>query len=126
MGFLGKFNRALKAEKARTRAYKLSRGLQEFYASHFFSTWQRKQVDIIHKDYEEKQKELDVARDHASSRLSENFMQFELDYLMASDEYKEQNPGMQLHESGVKGLFSRAFWHNLGVRAKKLSHGKEK
>ena len=109
-----------RAEERKTAAYKMSRKLQEFYASHLVSEWQRKEVDIIHADYEEKQKNLDIAHDHASSRLSENFMQFELDYLMASQEYKEENPGMQLAPAGMKGLFSRAFWNNLKVRAEQL------
>lgn len=96
MGYLGKMHRALKAERQRSAAYKLSRALQEFYASHLVSKWQRDRVNEIRALYEDKRKDLDIAHDHACSRLSEEFMEFELEYLKASDTFKEENEGAEM------------------------------
>ncbi len=89
-------HRALKAERQRSAAYKLSRALQEFYASHMVSKWQRDRVNEIRALYEDKQKDLNIAHDHACSRLSEEFMDFELEYLRVSDKFKEENEGEEM------------------------------
>ena len=120
MGILRKLNQRAKAEKQKGKAYKLSKSLQEFYAKHLVSAWQRGRVDDIRKMYEWKQNQLDAAHDFSSSRLSEEFMQYELDYLYASDQFKQDNPGMEWHPKGIKGVFKKAFWSNLIKRGMKL------
>lgn len=120
MGYLAKLNRGRKKELAKARAYQLSKELQRFYSTHTFSTWQQERVKEIRALYEARLKDLEVAHDHAASRCSEEFMQFELDYALASDAFKEKNPGMEWTPSGVKGLFAKAFWKNLMTRAKKF------
>ncbi len=109
-----------KEKLAAQKAYQLSKALQEFYSSHPLSIWQKEKVDEIRNRYKLKQKELNVAHDIASSRLSEAFMQFELDYLYASEEYRKENPGMEWHTSGIKGLFTKAFWANLSKKAEQI------
>ena len=131
MGFARQLHRGEKKElQENNKAYRLSKELQHFYANHFMSPWQKGKVGEIRAMYEHKQKGLDRAHDVASSRLSEEFMQFELDYIMASDQFKKDNPGKEWAPSGIKGLFSKAFWVNLVRTGRKMGvdligHGKE-
>lgn len=129
MGMLRKLGRMNHNERAKSKAYKLSRELQHWYASHFLSAWQREKIAEIRAVYESKQKQLDRAHDIASSQLSEEYMQFELDYAVTSNKFKEDNPGEEWAPSGIRGLFAKAFWVNLAKRAKLMgvslkSHGK--
>ncbi len=104
----------------RTANIELSEKLTKFYATHMLSPWQREEVDKIRKTYEEKNAELAMAHDVASSRLSDRFMQFELDWLVMSNDFKENNPGKEWHPSGLKGVFSRAFWANMFQRGDQM------
>ena len=122
--------RGFRNERAKTRAYKLSRDLQTFYATHFVSVWQRERVADIRKLFEKRIKDLEMAHDHAASRTSEEYMQLEVDYLVASDQFKEKNPGEEMTWSPGTGMgiMARAFFKNLVTRAKSLGlnwHGKE-
>lgn len=123
---LSRFNRN---EKARTKAYKLSREIQKFYANHYVAQWQQDRVSSIRTLFEAAMKNLEKAHDYSASRTSEEFMQFELDFLFASNKFREENPpGMEWHPEGVKGIFYKAFWKNLMIRAKMLGinlYGKE-
>lgn len=121
MGILHKVNQKLKAEEKKKKAYQLSKALQEFYESHLISQWQQGEINKIRKDYEEKQKALNIAHDIASSQLSEQFMQFELDYLYSSDEFKKDNPGINGSVRGIKNIFKKEFWGNLKTRLKNLT-----
>lgn len=132
MGFTRSYNRSLRNARAKTRAYKLSREIQTFYASHFVSKWQRDRVDDIRKLYEEREKDLALAHDHACSRVSEEFMQLELDYLMTSNSFKEkpENVGQEMTWSpgAGMGIMARAFLKNMVTRAKSLGldwHGEK-
>ena len=117
--------------RARQYNVDLSEKLTTFYASHAVSSWQKAEVDKIRKAYEAKEQELNIAHDMGMSRISDRFMQLELDWLMASDDFKQNNPGKEWHPSGVKGLLSKAFWTNLFKSAKEAgvnltpSNGKE-
>ena len=133
MGLAKMMSRGFRNERAKTRAYKLSREIQTFYASHFVSKWQRDRVDDIRKLYEERQKDLQLAHDHACSRVSEEFMQLELDYLMTSNSFKEkpENVGQEMTWSpgAGMGIMARAFLKNMVTRAKTLGldwHGESK
>lgn len=159
MGTQRQLSRMEGNQRRATTAYKLSRDLQTFYGTHFVSEWQRDYVAAIRKTYEQKlhaleashyQGSLQIAKDffgeeydkkikdhntildYSASQLSEKYMQLELDYLMASEEYKKKNPGKKWHPGGVRGLFSSAFWHNLFARADQLgvkwdkNHGQAK
>ncbi|MEK7068562.1 MAG: hypothetical protein AAB964_01970 [Patescibacteria group bacterium] len=131
MGFQRQLHRGDKKELSENnKAYRLSKELQHFYANHFLSPWQKTKIGEIRALYEHKQKGLDRAHDIASSRLSEEFMQFELDYAFASDQFKKENPGKEWAPSGIKGLLSKAFWVNLVRKGRELGvnlvgHGKE-
>lgn len=130
-----------------TPAYKLSRDLQEWYATHLLSPWQREYVDSLRRQYEIGEHKLQNAHyrgaqviaseffgsefeakidDHnkmhdvATSKLSEKFMQLELDYLNLTNEWKKNNPDREWHPSGLKGLITRAFWRNIYKRAQGL------
>lgn len=109
-----------KAELARTKMYNLSKEIQRFYATHLVSVWQGERITEIRKLHEGAQKNLARKHDIAASQTSEMFAQFELDYLIASEKFKEKNPGMEWHPSGIKGVFYKAFWSNLTKRAKAL------
>ena len=114
------------AESIRRRRanVELSAKLSQFYSSNFVSPWQRKGVDVIRKDYEEKLQKLSVAHDIAASKLSDEYMKFELDYLWASREFKKDNPGQEMDGIGRAGVFSGAFWRNMSARFPGLTHGK--
>ena len=48
-------------------------------------------------------------------------MQFELEYLMASDRFKDKKPvgsEMPWKPEGMNGIFARAFWKNLYLKIK--------
>lgn len=129
MGALKKLSRAMRADRARTRNVALSKQIMEFYQTHPIHAWQTENVKQIRGVYEEKQKDLDRAHDIGSSELSDVFMQFELDYLRASHDFAEKNPGMEYHPKGLKGLFTKAFWRNLTRQGKvlgiDLTYGKQ-
>lgn len=132
MGALKKFNRwkttQRKAELERTKMYNLSKEIQRFYATHLVSLWQGERIKEIRALHEGAQKNLARKHDIAASQTSEMFAQFELDYLYASQQFKEKNPGEEWHPSGVKGIFYKAFWSNLMKRGKALGinlHGEE-
>lgn len=76
--------------------------------------------EFFGEEYEKKISDHNKMHDIAASKLSERFMQLELDYLNLTDEWKKTHPNMVWHPSGVKGFFTRAFWHNMQVRAKSL------
>jgi hypothetical protein len=117
MGKLRDLNRGFKKERARTRAFQLSKSLQEFYANNLVGATQRDEVGDIRRAFEHAMEQLNVAHDHATSRISEQYMQFELDYLRASQEWKVNNPGMEWHREGIRGVFAGAFWRNMARRA---------
>lgn len=112
--------RMVRAHRARNANVRLTEQLTEFYGTHPISKWQQDEIDKIRKAYEEKNRDLAIAHDIASSRLSDKFMQLELDYIRGSHEFKEKNPGLQWVPSGIDGFFSSAFWYNLRQRAKSL------
>lgn len=117
---LKKLNRSMKAERQRTLAYKLSKQISEFYATNAVSPWQKERVSDIRKLFQEKEHDLAVAHDHAVSRLSEQFMEFELDYLRASQQFKVTNPGEEMEFKAKGGFFSRVFMTNLIKKAKEI------
>lgn len=108
----------MRADRAKTHAIRLAKELERFYATNFVSTWQKEDVKKIREEYEKNQRVVDNGHDLASSKLSDKYAQLELDYLLASTDFKEKNPRMQWHPSGIRGLFTTAFWHNIIVRAR--------
>ena len=113
MGILKSLNRWRKKELTKVRAYGLAKELTLFYERHFVSPWQKSKVDEIRAMYEVKQKNLGKAYDIASSRLSEEFMMYELEYLRASESFKKDNPSKEWVPDGVRGYLTKAFWRNL-------------
>lgn len=103
-------------ERARSRAYKLSREIQHFYANHMMAPWQHSRIGEIRALYEAAQKKLAKAHDLGSSRISEEFMQLELDTLFAMEQFRENNPGQEWHPDGIRGFFYKAFWKNIYKR----------
>lgn len=104
----------MRAEEARKPAVALSKRIQEFYATHLVSQWQRDKVQEIRNDYQEKQRGLDVAHNIASSKLSEQYMDFELEYLVTSDRLKEGNGGYEPYHRDIRRFVSPAFYKGVG------------
>jgi hypothetical protein len=127
MGIARQIGQWRRSEKAKTRGYKLSKELQLWYGNHYVSPWQQGKINEIRALYEKRQQDLARAHDYSASRLSEEFMQFELDYLFTSDKFKADNPGKEWAPTGVRGIFYKAFWKNLMKKADALGitlHGK--
>lgn len=120
MGRISQLSRALRSDRARIPAVALSKKLQKFYSSHFVSDWQRKKIQEIRDVYQEKQKGLDAAHDVASSKLSEEFMAFELEYLEVSDRLKEKGDGHEPFHNDVRAVVSPAFYKKIGRGIKSL------
>lgn len=117
----------MRAEEARKPAVALSKRIQQFYATHLVSAWQRQKVQEIRDDYQEKQKGLDVAHNIASSKLSEQYMAFELEYLETSDRLKERDGGEPYHHD-FRRFVSPAFYKGIGRRVSgffNTEHGQE-
>jgi|CXWL01.1.fsa_nt_gi cation transport regulator ChaB len=120
MGNISRASRARRAEEAKKPAVALSKKLQQFYASHMVSTWQREKVQEIRDVYKDKQDGLDAAHDIASSKLSEEYMAFELEYLEKSQEMKTENGGQEPYHRDFRRFVSPAFWRQLFTQ-----HGQE-
>lgn len=117
----------MRAEEARKPAVALSKRIQQFYASHVVSQWQRDKVAEIREDYQEKQRGLDVAHNIASSKLSEQYMEFELEYLTISDRLKESDGGKPYHHD-FRRFVSPAFYKSVGRKVSgffNTEHGQE-
>src|SRR3990167_787768 len=95
MGSRSYISRSMRAEEAKKPAVALSKKLQQFYATHMVSEWQRKKVTEIRAVYQDKQDALDAGHDIASSQLSQEYMAFELEYLETSDRLKTENGGQE-------------------------------
>ena len=93
MGNISRLSRARRADEAKKPAVALSKKLQQFYATHMVSTWQREKVGEIRAVYQDKQDQLDAGHDIASSQLSQEYMAFELEYLETSHRLKKENGG---------------------------------
>ena len=119
MGRISSLSRARRAEEAKKPAVALSKKLQQFYGSHMVSDWQRQKVQEIRDVYKDKQDGLDAAHDIASSKLSEEYMQFELEYLETSDRMKTENGGQEPYHKDFRRFVSPAFWRQI------FQHGKE-
>lgn len=100
----------MRAEEAKKPAVALSKRLQQFYATHMVSTWQKDKVNEIRAVYQDKQDGLDAAHDIASSKLSEEYMQFELEYLETSHRLKDGNGGQEPYHRDFRRFISPAFW----------------
>ena len=127
MGRISRLSRAIRADEARRPAVAISKKIQGFYATHMVSEWQREKVAEIREDYQEKQRGLDVAHNIASSKLSEQYMQFELEYLETSDRLKERDGGEPYHHD-MRRFISPAFYGSIGRRVSAFfntEHGKE-
>lgn len=123
MGYLKKIGRHYRNERVKTRAYNLSKQLSEWYATHPVAPWQTQRAQDIRDLYEKRVKDLELAHDHAASRTSEEYMQLELDYLMASHEFRNKNPQsseMPWSPGASMGIMAKAFLKNLLVKAKSL------
>lgn len=107
MGHIGRLSRALRADKAKLRNVRLSREIEIWYATHPLSPWQKQKVTEVREAYAVQQKNVDMAHNIASSELSDMYMEFELEYLKKSHEFREANPGKIYHEPGLAGLGSR-------------------
>ena len=110
----------MRAEEAKKPAVALSKKLQQFYATHMVSLWQKGKVQEIRDDYQLKQTKLDEAHDIASSNLSEEYMAFELAYLETSHRLKEENGGQEPYHKDIRRFVSPVFWRQLFTQ-----HGKE-
>lgn len=110
----------MRAEEAKKPAVALSKKLQQFYATHMVSTWQKQKVQEIRDDYQDKQNGLDAAHDIASSNLSEQYMAFELEYLETSHRLKDANEGQEPYHKDIRRFISPAFWRQLFTQ-----HGQE-
>lgn len=97
-------------ERRKTRAYRLSRDIQRFYAEHPLSPWQKQKITEIREDYKDKQKILNKAHDLASMELSHRYMEFEIEYLRVSDRLKEENGGREPYHKDIRRFVSIAFW----------------
>ena len=113
MGSRSKLSRAMRAEEAKKPAVALSKKIQQFYATHMVSAWQREKVEEIRAVYKDKQDGLDAAHDIASSQLSEEYMAFELEYLEKSQEMKTENGGQEPYHKDFRRFVSPAFWRQL-------------
>src|SRR3990167_5625909 len=119
MGRISKLSRAMRANEAKKPAVALSKKLQQFYASHMVSLWQREKVNEIRAVYQDKQDGLDAAHDIASSQLSEEYMAFELEYLETSQRMKDENGGQEPYHKDFRRFVSKAFWQQI------FQHGQE-
>ena len=131
MGITGKLGQWRRNEKAKTKMYKLAREITEWYASHFVAPWQRDRVSEIRALHDKKQKDLAFAHDLAASQVSEEYATLELDYLMASESFRQKSPGEEMPWKPNKnlGFMARVFINNMLVRAKALGlnwHGEKK
>lgn len=131
MGITKQLGQWRRSEKAKTKMYQLSREIQGWYESHFVAPWQRDRIEEIRALHEKKQKDLGVAHDIAASQVSEEFATLELDYLMASEAFREKNPGEEMPWKPNRsiGFMARVFTKNMIVRAKALGlnwHGEKK
>mgnify|MGYP001577533623 FL=1 len=120
MGHISRLSRARRADEAKKPAVALSKKLQQFYATHMVSTWQREKVGEIRAVYQDKQDQLDAGHDIASSKLSEEYMAFELEYLETSDRLKTENGGQEPYHKDFRRFVSPAFWRQLFTQ-----HGQE-
>lgn len=84
------------------------------------SVWQKEKVGEIRAVYQDKQNALDAAHDIASSGLSQEYMQFELEYLETSQRMKTENGGQEPYHKDFRRFVSGAFWKQLFSQ-----HGKE-
>lgn len=114
MGKLAMLSRARRADEAKKPAVALSRKLQRFYAEHAVSKFQRAKVSEIRAMYQEKQQGLDVAHNIASSKLSEEYMYFELEYLQTSQRMKKEGDGYEPFHHDMRALWSPAFYKWVG------------
>lgn len=120
-------SRAMRADRQKKPAIALSQKLGDFYASRTVSTWQKQRIEDIRDVYKEKQQGLDVAHNIASSKLAEEYMGFELEYLETSDRLKERDGGEPYHHDW-RAVYSRAFWRAMGRKASgffSTLHGQE-
>jgi len=106
--------------EAKKPAVALSKKLQQFYASHMVSLWQKEKINEIRAVYQDKQNGLDAAHDIASSNLSEQYMEFELAYLETSHRLKDENGGQEPYHKDFRRFVSVPFWRQLFTQ-----HGKE-
>ena len=121
MGSRSKLSRAMRAEEAKKPAVALSKKIQQFFATHMVSTWQKQKIQEIRDDYQEKQAKLDAAHDIASSNLSEQYMAFELEYLETSHRLKDENGGREPYHKDIRRFISPVYWKQLGASI--FSHG---
>lgn len=105
-----------RSEMRKTKVYKMSAAVQRFYESHLVSQWQRDKVSEIRALYEHKQKQLDREYNIASTRLSADFMEYELQYLETSNRLKNEGGGKEPYHKDARRFLSRAFWK--GVKDK--------
>ncbi len=104
----------MRAEEAKKPAVVLSRKIQRFYAQNLVSKWQKDKCAEIRAMYMEKQQGLDVAHNIASSKLSEEYMAYELEYLEISNRLKVQGDGYQPFHKDIRALISPAFYKWVG------------
>ena len=80
----------------------MAKEIEQWYATHFVAPWQRANVAEIRRQHEEKQEALRIAHDNAASRVSDEYAAFELEYLKASDEFRNKKPDAELAFDGKK------------------------
>lgn len=102
-----------RSEMRKTKLYKMSSAVQRFYESHLVSPWQKEKVNEIRGLYEYKQKNLDREYNIASTKLSAEFMEFELQYLETSDRLKQGNEGKEPYHKDGRRFLSRAYWSQI-------------
>ena len=113
----------LRAERARDPAHKLNVKLQDFYAGHAVSIWQRERVSEIRAMCDEKLAGLSAAHDMAAAQVFTEYMEYELEYLETSHRLKSGNGGAEPYHADYRRFFSKAFWQRHGARAISIIYG---
>ena len=113
-------NRFHKEQVNKIKAVQIAKEIESWMASHPMAQWQRQRCKEIRAVYESKIKQLERAHDIAATQVAEDFAQFELDFLKASHEFRQDNPNKEWHPEGAAGLLTKAFWRNFAHEAKEL------
>ena len=124
MGLLKKLNQWRKQERLETKFAKLVRECDRLSKTEPLSSWQKDRIKEIRALGEFKCKVIDDKAREAKMGIVEEFMQFEIDFIYASQKFKTENPGREMRlipeESGFRGMFSGAFFRSLIGRSKRM------
>lgn len=117
------FRRDLKKRLGDGRMARLVEEGTQLHATLPMAEWQRKRIAEIRAVGEQKCREVEQASEMRKRQLVEDFMQFEIDFMLASNKFREHNPGEEWKPGGVwkAGFALRKFFKGLGHRAEAMS-----